>query len=149
MSALVWNEFAVPLGRSSTRQLAATPTSRERMAVVPEQRGRHAVTHWRVEQALGDLRRNAAAADWRRGGLTRFGSTSPISVIPCSVIRSTGAVFKTKANRLGAKPARAALAALNRQALHAGRRSVSNIPSPPSRLLFEARAARLDFLNLT
>jgi 23S rRNA pseudouridine1911/1915/1917 synthase len=141
--ALVWNEFPArsgvvdaPIGRHAQ--------SRERMAVVPEQRGRHAVTHWRVEQALGLVtlvrcRLETGRTHQIRVHLAHIGHP----LLGDSVY---GGGFKTKANRLS-DPARAALAALNRQALHAQTLGFEH-PVTSQPLLFE-RDPPDDFLNLT
>ena len=50
--ALVWGAFDAEAGKVDAA-IARHPLKREKMAVVPEERGRHAVTHWRLEEALG------------------------------------------------------------------------------------------------
>ncbi|HXT07532.1 MAG TPA: RluA family pseudouridine synthase [Roseiarcus sp.] len=113
--ALVWNGFAQRTGVIDAA-LGRHPHSRERMAVVNEARGRHAVTHWRIEEALGP----AALLRCR----LETGRTHQIRVHLAHIGHPLlgdsiyGSGFKTKANRLAEAP-RAALDALNRQALHA------------------------------
>jgi 23S rRNA pseudouridine1911/1915/1917 synthase len=86
------------------------------MAVVGSERGRHAVTHWRVEEALG-------AATLLRCRL-ETGRTHQIRVHlahighPLLGDLTYGAGFKTKAATLHGR-ASSALADLRRQALHA------------------------------
>jgi 23S rRNA pseudouridine1911/1915/1917 synthase len=117
--------------------------ARERMAVADGDRGRHAVTHWRVEEALG-------AAAWLSCRL-ETGRTHQIRVhlahIGHPLIGDSvyGAGFKTKANRLG-EPARQALAALNRQALHAGTLGFEHPVTSDS--LYLERSPPRDFMNL-
>ncbi|PPD45127.1 MAG: RNA pseudouridine synthase [Methylocystis sp.] len=97
-----------PLGRHSTQ--------REKMAVVPEARGREAITHWE------------RIADYGVAALVRCqletGRTHQIRVHmahighPLIGDATYGAGFKTKVTKLP-EAARAAVAALGRQALHA------------------------------
>ena len=81
-----------------------------------EERGRHAVTHWRLVESLGPASLIACRLE--------TGRTHQIRVHMASIGRPLlgdpvyGAGFKTKAARLS-EPARAALEALGRQALHA------------------------------
>jgi 23S rRNA pseudouridine1911/1915/1917 synthase len=114
--ALAWG---VPEPRTGTidAALARSQRNREKIAVVRPELGRHAVTHYRVERALGA---EAALVRCR----LETGRTHQIRVHlshrghPLLGDAVYGSAFKTKAARLGA-PARAALAALGRQALHA------------------------------
>jgi 23S rRNA pseudouridine1911/1915/1917 synthase len=118
--ALVWG---VPDRRRGTVRaaLARSSHNREKMAVVPDERGREAITHYEVEAALPPGPKPVAS-------LVRCeletGRTHQIRVHmahighPLLGDRLYGSGFKTKANRL-AEPPRAALAALGRQALHA------------------------------
>jgi 23S rRNA pseudouridine1911/1915/1917 synthase len=140
--ALAWNGFASKSGTIEA-PLGRHPHHRERMAVVPEAKGRVAVTHWRLEQALGP----AALVRCR----LETGRTHQIRVHLAHIGHPLlgdsvyGAGFKTKASRLD-DPARTALAALNRQALHAASLGFEH-PVTSAPLLFE-RAPPPDFLNL-
>ncbi|MGU3538874.1 RluA family pseudouridine synthase [Methylobacterium sp. A54F] len=114
--ALAWG---VPEPRTGTidAALARSQRNREKIAVVRPEQGRHAVTHYWVERALGA---EAALVRCR----LETGRTHQIRVHlshrghPLLGDAVYGAAFKTKAARLGAT-AQAALAALGRQALHA------------------------------
>ena len=60
--ALAWNDFGRSSGIGRRARSAATHMPRDKMAVVGEGRGRHAVTHWRIGEALRRRRLAAAAA---------------------------------------------------------------------------------------
>jgi len=115
--ALVWGE---PPGKSGVIEapLGRHPRNREKMAVVREERGRHALTHWRLEERLGPASLIACRLE--------TGRTHQIRVHlahighPLLGDSTYGAGFKTKAAQLSG-PARAALETLGRQALHAAR----------------------------
>jgi 23S rRNA pseudouridine1911/1915/1917 synthase len=102
--------------------LARSTHNREKMAVVAEDRGRYAITHWALEEALPPGAREPLAALVRCELET--GRTHQIRVHmahlghPLLGDALYGSGFKTKANRLS-EAQQAALAALNRQALHA------------------------------
>ena len=101
------------------------------------------VTHWRVEEALGPValvrcRLETGRTHQIRVHLAHIGHP----LLGDSVY---GAGFKTKANRLGEAP-RAALDALNRQALHAQTLGFEH-PATSEPLFFERPPPR-DFMNL-
>ncbi|MCW6507372.1 RluA family pseudouridine synthase [Lichenifustis flavocetrariae] len=99
----------LPLGRD--------PHNRLKVAVVPEDRGRHAVTHWRREARFGDL---ACRIQCR----LETGRTHQIRVHFAAIGHPLvgdavyGAGFRTKAERL-CSPGRDTVLAFRRQALHA------------------------------
>jgi 23S rRNA pseudouridine1911/1915/1917 synthase len=113
--AIVWGAFDATAGKVEAA-IARHPHNREKMAVVPDQRGRHAVTHWRLLEAFGPASLVACRLE--------TGRTHQIRVHMASIGRPLlgdsvyGAGFKTKASQLG-EGANRALAALGRQALHA------------------------------
>ncbi len=116
--ALVWG---VPEPRLGTidANLARSQRNREKIAVVRPDAGRHAITHYRVEEVADP---NATAALLRCELET--GRTHQIRVHlshrghPLLGDTVYGGAFKTKASLLG-PAAREALIALGRQALHA------------------------------
>ncbi|HEX2137423.1 MAG TPA: RluA family pseudouridine synthase [Microvirga sp.] len=118
--ALVWG---VPARRRATiaAALARSPHNREKMAVVPRERGRFAVTHYEVETVLPPG--GEPAASLVRCAL-ETGRTHQIRVHMAHIGHPLlgdelyGSGFKTKANRLS-EAQRSALARLGRQALHA------------------------------
>ncbi len=119
--ALVWSR---PLQLRSTinRPLARSATNRQKIAVVREDAGREAITHYRILESYpsASARPVASLAECR----LETGRTHQIRVhmahIGCPVMGDTlyGAGFRSSATRLGPE-ARAALDALDRQALHA------------------------------
>ena len=113
--ALVWGGLEATAGKVDAA-IARHPRHREKMALAPPERGRHAVTHWRLEETLGP----ASLVSCR----LETGRTHQIRVHMASIGHPLmgdsvyGAGFKTKAAQLS-EGAKQALAALGRQALHA------------------------------
>lgn len=114
--AFVWG---VPARASGTvdAALARNAASRQKIAVVPPERGRRAVTHWRSVESFGGA---ASLISCR----LETGRTHQIRVhmahIGHPILGDSlyGAGFKSRRSRLPA-PAMAAVDALSRQALHA------------------------------
>ncbi len=113
--ALVWGGFDATAGKVDAA-IGRHSTRRDRMAVVPGERGRHAVTHWRLVEALGPASLVACRLE--------TGRTHQIRVHMASIGHpllgdsAYGAGYKTKASQLP-EGAKQALSALGRQALHA------------------------------
>jgi 23S rRNA pseudouridine1911/1915/1917 synthase len=119
--ALVWG---VPARTHGTVEAALGRSShnREKMAVISEERGRHAITHWWREEALPSGAKEPVAALLRCELET--GRTHQIRVHMAHIGHPLlgdevyGSGFRTKAKRLS-PVAQEALARLGRQALHA------------------------------
>jgi 23S rRNA pseudouridine1911/1915/1917 synthase len=113
--ALVWGGFDATAGKVGAA-IGRHPRHREKMAVSTEERGRAAVTHWRLIEGLGPASLVACRLE--------TGRTHQIRVHMASIGHPLlgdsvyGAGYKTKASQLSAG-AKVALAALGRQALHA------------------------------
>ena len=149
--SLVREYVAVVWGHPDRRQgrieaaIGRHPHHRDRMAVVPDAKGRQAVTHWALEEAFGQ-----AAAGLRCRLET--GRTHQIRVHMAEIGHPLlgdpvyGSGFRTKASPLG-EAARAALAALDRQALHAATLGFTH-PVTGEALLFES-APPADLASLT
>jgi 23S rRNA pseudouridine1911/1915/1917 synthase len=113
--ALVWGGFNATAGKVGAA-IGRHPRHREKMAVSSGESGRHAVTHWRLLEALGPASLVACRLETGRTHQIRLHMASiGHPLLGDSVY---GAGYKTKASQLsdGAKDA---LAALGRQALHA------------------------------
>jgi 23S rRNA pseudouridine1911/1915/1917 synthase len=115
-----------PIGRHSIQ--------REKMAVVPEARGREAITHWELVESFGVASLVACRLE--------TGRTHQIRVHmahighPLIGDATYGAGFKTKMALL-APTARAAAEALGRQALHAATLGFAH-PATREELMFES-----------
>ena len=121
--ALVWGEpdrqagvIDAPLGRHDIQ--------REKMAVVPEERGREAITHWRLLEKFGADRDKKAGGQPDRlpvGDRTHASNSrayGPYRPSTCWATGSMAAGSKPRRQQLP-EAAQLALKALNRQALHA------------------------------
>jgi 23S rRNA pseudouridine1911/1915/1917 synthase len=115
-----------PLGRHSTQ--------REKMAVVSEERGRDAVTHWELIESFGSASLLACRLETGRTHQIRV----HMAHIGHPLIGDStyGAGFKTKTALLS-PAARGAVEALGRQALHAATLGFAH-PATREELLFES-----------
>jgi 23S rRNA pseudouridine1911/1915/1917 synthase len=113
--ALVWGEPDRAAGTVDA-PLRRHPFNREKMAVAAGERGRTAVTHWRVEERFGPASLVACRLETGRTHQIRV----HLAHIGHPLLGDAvyGAGFKTKASRLSS-PAQRAVTALGRQALHA------------------------------
>lgn len=117
-TAFVWGRPERNAGTVET-YLGRHPTDRLRMAVVPEARGRHAITHWRIEVPLGD-EVTRVACDLETGRTHQIRVHMAEIGHPLLGDPLYGKGFRTKTSRL-APTARAAVEGLRRQALHAAK----------------------------
>ena len=140
--ALVWGAPGRPNGAIDA-PLGRHPRQREKMAVVSEERGRRAVTHWRLEQQLGPASLISCRLETGRTHQIRV----HLAYIGHPLLGDAvyGAGFKSKAAQLSAA-ARQALARLGRQALHAAKLGFVH-PATGEELLFES-APPNDLSNL-
>ena len=140
--ALVWGGFDVTAGKVAAA-IGRDPRHREKMAVLTEERGRHATTRWRLEEDLGPASLVACQLE--------TGRTHPIRVHMASIGHPLlgdsvyGSGFKTKAALLGDRT-RSALTALGRQALHASVLGFEH-PATGATLRFESQPPK-DFARL-
>jgi 23S rRNA pseudouridine1911/1915/1917 synthase len=120
-----------PLGRHAIQ--------REKMAVVSAARGRQAITHWRIIERFGPPAKPIAsliACELETGRTHQIRVHMAHIGHPLLGDRSYGAGFKTKASLLP-EDCRVALAALDRQALHA-RTLGFNHPITHESLIFQS-----------
>ncbi len=113
--ALVWGRFEAGAGKVEAA-IGRDPRHREKMAVLTEERGRHATTRWQLEKDLGPASLVACQLETGRTHQIRVHMASIGHPLLGDSVYGSG--FKTKAALLG-ECARAALTALGRQGLHA------------------------------
>jgi 23S rRNA pseudouridine1911/1915/1917 synthase len=113
--AIAWGGFEGRAGKV-VASLGRDPRHREKMTVVREEKGRHATTHWRLEENLGPASLIACQLETGRTHQIRVHMASIGHPLLGDSVYGSG--FKTKVALLGDR-AVSALAALGRQALHA------------------------------
>jgi 23S rRNA pseudouridine1911/1915/1917 synthase len=140
--ALVWGGFDATAGKV-VAPIGRDPRHREKMAVMSGERGRHATTHWRLEEDLGPATLVACRLETGRTHQIRVHMASIGHPLLGDSVYGSG--FKTKAALLGDR-ARSALGALGRQALHASALGFEH-PATGDTLCFKSPPPE-DFLRL-
>ena len=116
--AFVWGKPDRPFGTVEA-PVGRHATDRLRMAVVPEARGRVAITHWRLQNSFGaDAAASLVTCNLETGRTHQIRVHMAHAGHPVMGDPLYAKGFQSKASRL-APEARQALAALGRQALHA------------------------------
>ncbi|MBV8439044.1 MAG: RNA pseudouridine synthase, partial [Hyphomicrobiales bacterium] len=113
--ALAWGKMDAAAGTISA-PIGRDPRRREKMAVARDERGRAAVTHWRLLEALGPASLIACRLETGRTHQIRVHMASLGHPLLGDSVYGSG--FKTMSARLSGA-ARAALEDFGRQALHA------------------------------
>ena len=131
--ALAWGTPQAPSGTVDA-PLGRHPRQREKRAVAATEHGRHAVTHWRLQERLGPASLISCRLETGRTHQIRV----HLAHIGHPIVGDAvyGAGFKTKAAQLS-QDGRAALARLGRQALHAAKLGFTH-PITGEQLLFES-----------
>jgi 23S rRNA pseudouridine1911/1915/1917 synthase len=140
--ALVWGGFDADAGKV-VASLGRDPRHREKMAVMSGERGRHATTHWRLQENLGPASLIACQLETGRTHQIRVHMASIGHPLLGDSVYGSG--FKTKAALLENR-AVSALVALGRQALHASVLGFDH-PATGETLRFESAPPK-DFARL-
>ena len=140
--ALVWGGFDADAGKV-VASLGRDPRYREKMAVMSGERGRHATTHWRLQENLGLASLIACQLETGRTHQIRVHMASIGHPLLGDSVYGSG--FKTKAALLENR-AVSALVALGRQALHASVLGFDH-PATGETLRFESAPPK-DFARL-
>jgi 23S rRNA pseudouridine1911/1915/1917 synthase len=140
--AIVWGGFEASAGKV-VASIGRDPRHREKMAIMSEERGRHATTHWRLGEGLGPASLIACQLETGRTHQIRVHMASVGHPLLGDSVYGSG--FKTKAALLGNRAA-SALASLGRQALHASVLGFEH-PATGETLRFESAPPK-DFMRL-